>query len=203
LPRPSVQLLSPEKIVAAALAIIDADGMEALSMRRLAAELGVQGPSLYHHFAGKKEMLGAIVDQIYSEIDLDRVDGTWEQALTSYSKQLRAVLMAHPHAVESVAMTPVTTDAGLRIYEHMIERLMACGWELEFSRQVTLVVENLVFGAVFTANVPAIELSEGQEPQYPRLTELVHGPPVPQPDDGYEIGFAALIEGLRVITARS
>ena len=138
-------------------------------MRRLASDLGVQGPSLYHHFRGKKEMLGAIVDQIYSEIDLDRVDGTWEQTLTIYSQQLRAVLMAHPHAVESVAMTPVTTDAGLRIYEHMIDRLMACGWELEFSRQVTLVVENLVFGAVFTANVPAIKLSERQEPQYPRL----------------------------------
>ncbi len=199
--RPTVQLLSREKIVAAALAILDAESMEALSMRRLAAELGVQGPSLYHHFASKDEIVGAIVEQIYSEIDLDRVNGTWEQTLTRYAEQLRTVLTAHPQVVEKVAVTPVTTHAGLRIYEHMVDRLTMCGWEPEFSRQATLAVEHLVFGAVFTGNVPALVVVEGEEQWYPHLAELAKGPPANELDDGPEVAFTCLIAGLRVITA--
>ena len=64
MPRPRQPVLSRERIVTAALALIDADGLGAFSTRRLAAALGVQGPSLYHHFANRDAILDAVADSV-------------------------------------------------------------------------------------------------------------------------------------------
>ncbi|MFD0400667.1 TetR/AcrR family transcriptional regulator [Kitasatospora sp. NPDC127121] len=68
--RPRTPLLSRERIVAAALRLIDAEGLAALSTRRLATELSVSGPSLYNHVATKDELLDAVVDSVIGEVDL-------------------------------------------------------------------------------------------------------------------------------------
>ncbi|MCD0481370.1 TetR/AcrR family transcriptional regulator [Streptacidiphilus sp. ASG 303] len=68
--RPRRPLLSHDRIVAAALRLVDAEGLEALSTRRLAAELGVSGPSLYNHFATKDDLLDAVADAVVGEVDL-------------------------------------------------------------------------------------------------------------------------------------
>jgi len=68
--RPRNPLLNRERIVGAALALVDAEGLAALSTRRLAAELGVSGPSLYNHFATKDALLDAVVDHVVGEVDL-------------------------------------------------------------------------------------------------------------------------------------
>lgn len=203
MPRPSTPLLSRKAIVDAALRIVDAEGVAGLSMRKLAADLGVRGPSLYHHFASKDEILDAIVEQINSQIELDQAGPGWEAALTSYAYQLRAILTAHPHIVEFLALRPVTKHTGLRIYEHMISVLSSCGWDLTFGRDVTLAVENLVYGAALMANAPDIELTADQRAVYPLLARLPGEPPHEPPDDGFDIGFAALIQGLRRLAVRS
>lgn len=195
--RPSTPLLTRELIVSAALRIVDGEGMEALSMRRLAADLGVRGASIYHHFAGKDEILGAIVEQINGAIDLGDAGPGWETALTSYAYQLRALLVQHPHVVEVLALRPVTSDAGLRIYEHLISTLQASGWSLSFSRDVTLAVESLVYGAALMASAPDLVLSDAQHARYPTLSAYLGEPPHEPPDDGFEAGFRALLEGLR------
>jgi AcrR family transcriptional regulator len=198
LARPSVQLLSQQSVVAAALAILDAEGIEGLTIRRLAAECGVQGPSLYHHFASKDDILGAIVETIFSEIDLDQIRGDWEQILTGYAQQWRAALIAHPHVVQYVALRPVTSRAGLDLYEHVSAQLLACGWETSFAREVIMVVENFVFGSTLMANALPIILSKQQELEYPKLAALHDPPPADPSDDGYDLGFRALIAGLRM-----
>ncbi|MER7579274.1 TetR/AcrR family transcriptional regulator [Kitasatospora sp. NPDC097691] len=68
--RPRTPLLSRERIVVAALRLIDDEGLDALSTRRLATELSVSGPSLYNHFATKDELLDAVVDSVIGEVDL-------------------------------------------------------------------------------------------------------------------------------------
>ncbi|MEY9909913.1 AcrR family transcriptional regulator [Catenulispora sp. MAP12-49] len=68
--RPRTPLLSRDGIVAAALALVDAEGLEALSTRRLAAELGVSGPSLYNHVATKDELIDAVVDSVVAGVDV-------------------------------------------------------------------------------------------------------------------------------------
>jgi AcrR family transcriptional regulator len=200
LARPSPPILSREAIIDVAWHVINAEGAGALSMRRLAAELGVSGPSLYHHFASKDEILDRIAERIDNEIHLEPAAPDWERVLTDYACQLRAVLTAHPLVVEVFALRPVTSPAGLRIYEHMISQLSACGWDVPFGREVTLAVENLVFGAALMANAPNLKLTAEQRDSYPRLAQFSDRPPHEYPDDGFEVGFAALIAGLRTIT---
>jgi AcrR family transcriptional regulator len=201
--RPSTPLLSRSSIVDAALGIIDSDGVAGLSMRRLASRLGVSGPSIYHHFRSKDEILEAIVEQINGQIRLDPADPDWETVITSYAYQLRAALVEHPHVVEFVALRPVTKHSGLRIYEHMIATLSACGWDVTFARDVTVAVENLVYGAALMANAPDIELTEAQRAEYPLLARLPDEPAHEPPDEGFDLGFAALLDGLRRLAGES
>lgn len=196
MPRPLTPLLSREAIIARALQMIDSEGAPGLSMRRLASDLGVSGPSLYHHFASKDEIIDAIIDRINSQIVIEDFGPDWERVLSSYAYQLRSLLIAHPHMVEFVALRPVTQNSGLRIYEEIFAQLSQAGWDPAFGREVTLAIENLVYGAALMANAPDIVLDAEEETVYPGLARLQHVPHK-NPDDGFEIGFAALIEGLR------
>ena len=67
--RPRQSLLTRQRIVEVASALVDAEGLEAVSVRRLATELGVRGPSLYNHFATKAEILDAVADAVVSQVD--------------------------------------------------------------------------------------------------------------------------------------
>ena len=196
MPRPHVPLLSRDAIVERALAIIDSDGIDGLSMRKLAADLGVSGASLYHHFAGKDQILDEIIKQIYAQIRLDEAEGDWEGLITRYARQLRALLSEHPHMVEHLALRPVTSEAQFRIYEHFAEQLDRCGWSIAFGREVTLAVENAVFGAALMANAPDLDLTAEQQQKYPMLARLWKYERS-TPDDGFEIGFTAFMAGLR------
>jgi hypothetical protein len=81
----------------------------------------------------------------------------------------------------------------------MISTLTGDGWTISFSRDVTIAVENLVYGAALMANAPDIDLTTEQRVRYPTLARYANQPPREQPDDGFEAGFRALIEGLRQI----
>jgi AcrR family transcriptional regulator len=194
--RPTTPLLSREAIIDCALKIIDADGVAGLSMRTLAAELRVSGPSLYHHFGSKDAIIDAIIDRVNRQITFVADDAAWEDVLAGYAYQLRALLIAHPHIVELLALRPVTQESGLRIYEEIAARLMRLGMDPAFGREITLAVENLVYGAALMANAPDVELTTEQRAEYPALSISLLGPRR-TPDDGFEVGFAALIEGLR------
>lgn len=199
--RPSPAILSRDAIIDVAWRIIDAEGADALSMRRLARDLGVKGPSLYHHFASKSEILDGIVARVDDDLRLQASAPDWEGIITEFATQLRAMLTAHPHIVEFVALRPVKTETGLHIYERMVRELTACGWPATFSRDATLAVETLVFGAALTANAPDIELSPEQRERFPMLAQTSDGPPAEHPDDGFRVGFAAMIAGLSVLVA--
>ena len=73
--------LSRQRVLDAAVALADRDGVGALSMRKLAQELGVEAMSLYHHVAGKDAILDGIVDVVFGEIELPSGDGGWQAAM--------------------------------------------------------------------------------------------------------------------------
>src|SRR5919202_1652863 len=87
--------LNKERVLAAAVALADADGVESVSMRRIAQELGVEAMSLYNHVANKDEILDGLVDAVAGEIELPASDTEWKSALRQILLSARDVLMRH------------------------------------------------------------------------------------------------------------
>lgn len=98
--RPKVPLISRRKVLEAALAIIDTEGLDALSIRRLAEELGVNGASLYHHFANKEAIVvGAAALALDSVRTPETSNKSWREWLPDNARMFRRALVAHPELV--------------------------------------------------------------------------------------------------------
>ncbi len=99
-PRPSSPLLTRERIVVTALAVIDAEGLPAFSLPRLARELGVRAPSLYHHVADKAEILGAVARAVLLEAPFPprRSNAVWTEWFVEVSLGVRRTILRHAHA---------------------------------------------------------------------------------------------------------
>lgn len=99
MPRPPADqpLLTPERIVTAALRMIDQDGVEALSTRKLAAALGVSSKAVYHYYATKDELLHAVYLAVLDELDLPgETGGTWQEGLRRLAHSFRRLALRHP-----------------------------------------------------------------------------------------------------------
>src|SRR5215217_4101935 len=93
--------LSRERIFAAAIRVADADGIESLSMRRLARDLGVEAMSLYNHVANKSDLVDGIVDVVLEEIELPADGEDWESAIRRCAISAHHVFVRHPWACSS------------------------------------------------------------------------------------------------------
>jgi AcrR family transcriptional regulator len=101
--------LTPQRIHLAALELVDRDGLDKLSMRRLAAELGVEAMSLYHHVADKGAVLDGVVATVLDEMRLPEA-GPWDERALVVLSELRRVVLAHPNVhlvvVERALVSP-------------------------------------------------------------------------------------------------
>ncbi|MFE0421142.1 TetR/AcrR family transcriptional regulator C-terminal domain-containing protein [Streptomyces sp. NPDC058953] len=90
--------LSREQIVAEALALLDSDGVDALSMRKLGARLKAGATSMYSHVANKEELIELVVDEVYGEIEVPEATGPddWRRALEEFAHSFRATILRHP-----------------------------------------------------------------------------------------------------------
>jgi AcrR family transcriptional regulator len=108
--KPSVQSrvpLSKELVLRAAVALADEEGIEQLSMRRLAQQLGVEAMSLYHYFAKKDDLLAEMIDVVYSEMDKPDPKGAWRAELRKTALSAHHTLLRHAWAC-SLLMSPAT-----------------------------------------------------------------------------------------------
>jgi AcrR family transcriptional regulator len=206
--RPRKPLLSRERIVAAALALVDAEGLPALSTRRLAAELGVSGPSLYNHFGTKDEILDAVADAVVARIDLAALaDGTpWPAALTAWARSYRAALAEHPHVVPFLARGPGRRPAGLRQADAVFGAMVEAGWPPAYATRIGAALRYFVTGSAlgsfargFVADPAAYDPAD-----YPHLGQAhrlaEHQRTV---DEGaFETGLTALVTGLTTLYAQ-
>ncbi|AIJ25657.1 TetR family transcriptional regulator [Amycolatopsis methanolica 239] len=111
----------------AALEIIDDGGLEALSIRRLAAALGVNGASLYHHFKSKEDILVGVADLVLEEVrDIGEPDASWREWLPDNARTLRRVLLAHP-ALLPVIVASRSHGFGAHLLDTSAARLMREG----------------------------------------------------------------------------
>ena len=119
--------LTAEGIFEAALALVDAEGLDALTMRRLAADLGVATMSLYGHVPNKDDLLTGVVNLATREIALPEPDTPPWEALRFITREFRRVALGHPNLVPLTFRQPPTGEAGLRTLEAALDALRRAG----------------------------------------------------------------------------
>jgi AcrR family transcriptional regulator len=204
--RPRQALLSRQRIIEAATALIDAEGLAALSTRRLAAELGVRGPSLYNHFETKEKILDAVADVITGQVDTSVfADHDWRVALRLWGLSYRAALAAHPNIVPYLAQGPGRRPAALTMADAVYGGLVAAGWPAARATHIGALMRYFVAGSALGSFARGfIEDPQLYADQYPHLTQAhllaEHQQSV---DEGaFTLGLDALIDGLALVYER-
>jgi AcrR family transcriptional regulator len=175
-------LLTRRRIVRAALEVIDRDGLAALSMRRLAGDLGVTPRALYRHVSDKDDLLQAVCEEALGETSAAAADDrhlAWQEQIRQVQRSLRRTLAAHPHLVPLLAQVPTAFPAALlRVAEAVATALQDsdAGATPEQALRLAYALYNYVLGF---ATIAALTQVEG-EPQFRALAERVAAQAAPQ-----------------------
>src|SRR5690242_4984303 len=122
--------LSRERVLRAAFARTDKDGIEALSMRKLAQELGVEAMSLYRHVRNKGDIVDGMVDLVFAEIGLPSMDIDWKTAMRQRAISAREVLACHPWAIELMESRKTPGPATLQHHDAVLACLRNQGFSI-------------------------------------------------------------------------
>jgi AcrR family transcriptional regulator len=208
-----------DRIVSVALAVIDRDGLDALTMRNLATELGTGTTTLYRHVDSKDEVCVLVVDEIVGEADLalpTPSDG-WRSVLEQVARSLRGALVRHPNAVPLfVESVPVGPHA-LRARNQVLELLRERGLPSDLAADLLVAVLHHVLGSAVldpmtefradgTSPSPTLSLRDfyrGLPPrEYPQLIESAERLTGNVPDREFEFGLCLLLDGVELRLAR-
>jgi len=150
--RPKTPILTRRGIRAAALALVDRDGLEGLSMRKLAQELEVQAASLYSHYKTKDELLADIANEIMADVDVSGFSGgDWRHGLVTWARSYRAALAAHPNLVPVIAVGPGLRDQALQRADAIHGGLVSAGWPPRHATMIGASTKYLVVGAAINS----------------------------------------------------
>lgn len=120
--------LSRPAVLAAALHIVDTDGLGGLSMRRLAAELGVEAMTLYHYVSNKDDLLDGLIEEVVTQAKPAHDTADWREFLRSSALALRDALTRHPAVVPLITARPAGTMRNLDTMEYLLSRLTQVGF---------------------------------------------------------------------------
>jgi AcrR family transcriptional regulator len=213
--------LSREAIADAALRLLDRDGLDGLSMRRLAAELGTGAASLYWHVQSKDELLELLVDRVMAEIELPPPDPSrWQEQLKQFGRESRRVMREHRDIARiTLGRIPMGPNL-LRLIEWMLQLLRAAGIP---DRTAAYAGDLLaLYGGAF-AFEESLELSplgEGVRPEqaagmlrdyfaslpaarFPNVVALADLLVTGDADERFEFGLDVLLSGLAAQRRRS
>jgi len=160
--------LTRERILQAALELVDREGLEAVSMRRLGAALGVEAMSLYNRVAGKAEVLDGVYELVLAALPPLRRRGDWRAVLRERGRALRAALCAHPKAIPLFATRPAVTPASLRYVEETLGVLRAAGFSPGAALVALQVLVAFVVGHTLDS-YGAVDPDAASAPDYERL----------------------------------
>ncbi len=144
-----------------ALAVADSEGIEAVTMRRLARELGVEAASLYHHVRGKEQILDGLVELVAAAIELPKPSADWREAVSQRAHHTRAGLLRHPWAVSLMASRTSPGPATLGLLEAGIRCFREGGFSVQMAAHAVSTVDSYVHGFVLQeVNLPFRNESE-------------------------------------------
>lgn len=201
--------LNRDRVLAAAVALADTDGIESLTMRKLGEALGVEAMSLYKHVANKSDLLDGMIDVVFGEIDLP--EGGWRTAMRDRALSIREVLTRHPWATVLMESRTEPGPATLRHHDAVLRTLREAGFSLALAAHAYSVLDAYIYGFAMnetsmplgteeeTAAIAAMMVARMPPAQYPYLSEFTvqH---VLQPgydyEKEYEYGLDLILDGL-------
>lgn len=200
--------LTREQLVTAALDLVDRGGVEALTMRTLAARVDRQVSSLYNHVGSRAALIEALRARIVADIDTSPFSDpnlTWDTAVAAWAESYLRSFAAHPHLIPLLATTPIRDRSTLRMYDTVVDALVRAGWPAGDAVAVMRTVEAHVLGSGLDIVAPGDLLSSETVPG-----ELLALRAALDPAHGdatgaaraFRLGFAALMTGLREEHAR-
>ena len=205
--------LSRDRVLRAAVGLADREGINALSMRKLGQEVGVEAMSLYNHVRNKEELLNGMIDIVFGEIDLPAADAEWSAAMRQRAISARQALKRHPWAVGLMESRAQPGPATLRHHDSVLRNLRTAGFSVELAAHAYSVLDSYIYG--FTLNELTLPFDNSPERvaevagnimrempagEYPYLTEMaVEHAMKPGYDygDEFEFGLALILEGIR------
>ena len=212
--------LTTERILQAAVALADEGGVESLSMRRLAQELGVVPMALYKHVAGKDELLDGMINVVVAEIDPPIEDADWKTTLRERILSARRALLRHPWAAAALESRGEPTPLVIGYIDSMMGVFLDGGFSIDLMHHAMHVMGSRILGfsqELFddTSSMPAEEAAEvwsQMADAYPNIAKLIpvalgthEGPVVGGGcDDQFEFEFALdlVLDGLERLRKR-
>ncbi|MEO6142883.1 MAG: TetR/AcrR family transcriptional regulator [Dermatophilaceae bacterium] len=203
--------LSRERVLRAAIVLADTGGIEALSMRRLGEELGVEAMSLYNHVADKGDILDGVTDLVFSEIALPSGRAGWRAAMRLRAFSAREALLRHPWASALMQSRTKPGPATLRHHDSVIGALRQAGFTIHLAAHAFSVIDSYIYGfaqqqqnlTYATSREAAVVADSllGQLPadDYPHLAEMIteHAmKPGYDYDEEFEFGLELILDGL-------
>ena len=209
-PKPRIPL-SKERVLEAAVSLADEEGIDAVSMRRLADELGVKAMSLYNHVANKDDLLDGIVDAAYSEIVTPNAEADWKTQIRELAVSTHETMLRHPWA--SGLQSNRKPGAGrLRYGDMLLGYFRDSGFSKNLTYHAYHIVESYITGYTSQvlsyrnvdmdqfADVAASFMRGDFLKEFPHFSEHVQQHMEPDPGqedvDAYELGLDVLLDGL-------
>ncbi|MEY9215315.1 TetR/AcrR family transcriptional regulator [Thermobifida halotolerans] len=203
--------LTRERVLRGAIAVADGSGIDALTMRSLADELGVKPMALYHHVANKQEILDGIIDAVFAEIELPPPGTDWRTALRRRALSARRVLRRHPWAAPLMESRTAPGAATLRQHDAVLGTLRRAGFSVPTAAHAYSLLDSYVYGfALQEAALPFAPetaadtgralLARFPSERYPHLAEMVteHAlRPGYDYGDEFEFGLDLILDGLQ------
>lgn len=147
--------LSKQRVVVEAIRLADREGVDGLSMRRLAVALGAGAMSLYHYVASKDELLDAMIDVVFEEIELPPEETDWQSAIRRRAVSARKVLARHPWAIGLLESRTSPGPANLRHHEAVTACLRRAGFPILMATHANWLLDSYVYGyALQAASLP-------------------------------------------------
>ncbi|MEV4799251.1 TetR/AcrR family transcriptional regulator [Nonomuraea sp. NPDC049421] len=177
--------LSRDRVLEAAIRVADRGGQSAITMRRVAQELGVEAMSLYHHVPNKEAMLDGVVDKVFAMIELPSGGGDWRAAIRARAVSARAVLGRHSWALSLLDSRRDPGPATLSHHDAVLGVLRGAGFSVAMAAHAVSAIDAYVYGFVLQESVLPVTTPDDREEvagnilrgeaaaQWPHLAELI------------------------------
>jgi AcrR family transcriptional regulator len=214
---PARARLTRERVIQAALSVADSGGLGSLTIRSLAKELGAKPMSVYYHVANKDEILGALVDIVFSEIQLPVPGGDWRSEMHKRACSAREVLGRHRWAIGLLESRTDPGPANLRHHDIVIATLQTAGFSAELIAHAYALIDSYVYGSALQeaalpfqgperdGDVMKSIMEQMPADEYPHLVHMATSYYLrPGYDFGDEFGFGLdlILDGIERMLAR-